>query len=164
MFACRFTGLSRSNEFISMSIETYLASIPEAYRSDFLSLMAIIQKNIPEGFKEVESYGMIGYVVPHEIYPDGYHCTPKLPLPFLNIACQKNFIAVYHMGIYSDETLLNWFLAEFPKHSSKKLDMGKSCIRFKHGHPIPFELIGQLAQKMTVKDWIDRYEKMYKHK
>ncbi|MEN9987658.1 MAG: hypothetical protein RLZZ585_697 [Bacteroidota bacterium] len=147
-----------------MSVEAYIARIPEAHRPDFLRLMEVIQQNIPEGFQEAESYNMIGYVVPHEIYPDGYHCTPKLPLPFLNIACQKNFIAVYHMGIYSDENLLNWFVAEFPKHSSKKLDMGKSCIRFKHGQEIPFDLIGELAQKMTVKDWINRYEKMYKRK
>jgi hypothetical protein len=147
-----------------MSIESYIAGIPEAHRPDFLCLIEVIQQHIPEGFQETESYNMIGYVVPHAIYPDGYHCTPKLPLPFINIACQKNFIAVYHMGIYSDEELLNWFVAEFPKHSSKKLDMGKSCIRFKHGHPIPYELIGQLIQKMSVQDWIDRYEKMYKPK
>jgi len=147
-----------------MSVQTYIDSIPAAYQADFKQLMQVIQSNIPTGFEETESYGMIGYVVPHSIYPDGYHCTPKLPLPFLNIACQKNFIAVYHMGIYSDEKLLNWFVEEFPKHSSKKLDMGKSCIRFKHGYPIPFDLIGQLAQKMTVQDWIERYEKMYKRK
>jgi hypothetical protein len=147
-----------------MSIQSYIDAIPEAYQADFTKLMSVINENIPTGFEEVESYGMIGYVVPHEIYPDGYHCTPKLPLPFLNIACQKNFIAVYHMGIYSDENLLNWFVGEFPKHSSKKLDMGKSCIRFKHGQAIPFELIGELTKKMTVQNWIDRYEKMYKRK
>jgi hypothetical protein len=147
-----------------MSIQSYIDAIPEAYQADFTKLMSVINENIPKGFEEVESYGMIGYVVPHEIYPDGYHCTPKLPLPFLNIAYQKNFIAVYHMGIYSDENLLNWFVGEFPKHSSKKLDMGKSCIRFKHGQAIPFELIGELTKKMTVQNWIDRYEKMYKRK
>jgi succinate dehydrogenase flavin-adding protein (antitoxin of CptAB toxin-antitoxin module) len=147
-----------------MFIEQYIANIPTEHRDKFIRLMEVLRENLPDGFEETESYGMVGYVVPQTIYPDGYHCAPKLPLPFLTIACQKNFIAVYHMGIYSDEHLLNWFVEEFPKHSSKKLDMGKSCIRFKHGQEIPFDLIGELAQKMTVQDWIDRYEKMYKRK
>jgi hypothetical protein len=105
---------------------------------------------------------MIGYVIPHTLYPAGYHCKPELPLPFLNIASQKNFIAVYHMGMYADKKLLDWFTAEFPKHSKAKLDMGKSCIRFKKPEQIPFELIGELASKMTVKEWIALYEKNYK--
>jgi len=147
-----------------MFIEQYIANIPEEHRDKFIRLMEVLRQNLPDGFEETESYGMVGYVVPHAIYPDGYHCAPKLPLPFLTIACQKNFIAVYHMGIYSDEQLLNWFVEEFPKHSAKKLDMGKSCIRFKHGQAIPFDLIGELAKKMTVQNWIDRYEKMYKRK
>jgi len=147
-----------------MFIEQYIANIPEEHRDKFIRLMEVLRENLPDGFEETESYGMVGYVVPHAIYPDGYHCAPKLPLPFLTIACQKNFIAVYHMGIYSDEQLLNWFVEEFPKHSAKKLDMGKSCIRFKNGQAIPFDLIGELAKKMTVQNWIYRYEKMYKRK
>ena len=147
-----------------MFIKQYIANIPTEHRDKFIRLMEVLRENLPDGFEETESYGMVGYVVPHAIYPDGYHCAPKLPLPFLTIACQKKFIAVYHMGIYSDEQLLNWFVEEFPKHSAKKLDMGKSCIRFKHGQAIPFDLIGELAKKMTVQNWIDRYEKMYKRK
>lgn len=108
------------------------------------------------------SYGMIGYVVPHSIYPSGYHCTPKLPLPFMNIASQKNFIALYHMGIYANPELLEWFTTEFPKHSTQKLDMGKGCIRFKKFDQIPFDLIAELAGKMSVEDWINCYETQIK--
>ena len=105
---------------------------------------------------------MIGYVVPHSIYPDGYHCEPKLPLHFINIASQKNFIALYHMGIYANPELLNWFVSEFPKHSKQKLDMGKSCIRFKKMDQIPFELIAALLQKMPIEEWITCYESIFK--
>jgi len=105
---------------------------------------------------------MIGFVVPHEIYPQGYHCSPELPLPFVNIANQKNFIALYHMGIYSDPELLTWFEQEYPKHCKTKLDMGKSCIRFKKPEQIPLGLIADLCQKMTPADWIQRYEAQFK--
>ena len=105
---------------------------------------------------------MIGWSVPLETYPAGYHCTPGSPLPFLNLASQKNFIALYHMGIYADEELLNWFVAEYPKHCKRKLDMGKSCIRFKKQEEIPFELIAELVQKMSPKDWISLYESKFK--
>jgi hypothetical protein len=118
--------------------------------------------NLPKGFEEQMSYGMLGYVVPHSIYPEGYHCNPKLPLPFMNIASQKNFIALYHMGIYAIPELLEWFTSEYPKHSSQKLDIGKSCIRFKKLDQIPFDLIAELAGKMTVEDWINCYETQIK--
>jgi hypothetical protein len=108
------------------------------------------------------AYGMMGYVVPHSIYPAGYHCTPSDPLPFAGFASQKNFIAFYHMGIYSDPQLLEWFLKEYPKHTDARLDMGKSCIRFKKPEKIPFKLFGELMSKMTVKDWISRYESVLK--
>lgn len=139
----------------------YLESLPEDRQTAMNELRAIILKNIPKGFHEEMNYGMIGYVVPHSIYPKGYHCDPKLPLPFLSIASQKNFIAVYHMGMYADKNLLDWFVAEFPKHSKYKLDMGKSCIRFKKLDQIPYSLIGELASKMTVNDWIGMYEKAF---
>lgn len=138
--------------------DEYFASLPADRKNAMIELRKTILKNIPKGFKEVMSYGMIGYVVPHSTYPNGYHCDPKLPLPFLNIASQKNFIAVYHMGVYSDPKLLDWFVKEYPKHSKAKLDMGKSCIRFKKPAEIPFKLIGELVSKMTPKDWIERYE------
>ncbi len=124
------------------SPDDYIEKIPKNHKEVISKLRIVIKENLPKGFQEVMSYGMIGYVVPHSIYPVGYHCNPELPLPFMNIASQKNFIAVYHMGIYADKDLLDWFVTEFPKHSKLKLDMGKSCIRFKKPEQIPFELIG----------------------
>ena len=115
--------------------------------------------NLPNGFEEQISYGHIGFVVPHSMYPNGYHCDPTSPLPFIGLASQKNFIALYHMGIYSDEKLLNWFIEEYPKHAKRKLDMGKSCIRFKKTDDIPYDLIGKLASKITLYQWIATYEK-----
>ena len=144
------------------SVEEYLEKVPADRKEAIQKLRKIILKNIPKGFQETLSYGMIGYVVPHSLYPAGYHCDPKLPLPFLGFASQKNFIAVYHMGVYADEKLLKWFIAEYPKHSKNKLDMGKSCLRFKKPDQIPFELIGQLVAKMTVKDWVKIYEEKFK--
>jgi len=139
--------------------EEYVESLPEDRREAINKLRKVIRKNLPKGFAEEMSYGMIGYVVPHKLYPKGYHCDPKLPLPFLNIASQKNFIAVYHMGIYMNPELLDWFTNEYPKHSKKKLDMGKSCLRFKKPDEIPYDLIGELASKMTVAEWVSLYEK-----
>lgn len=142
--------------------EEYIAQIPEDRKAVFQQLREVITANLPTGFQEVISYGMLGYVVPHSIYPSGYHCDSKLPLPFLAIASQKNFIAVYHMGIYADEKLLNWFVEEYPKHSTQKLDMGKSCIRFKKMEHIPMNLLAELMKKMTVNQWISLYESKFK--
>jgi uncharacterized protein YdhG (YjbR/CyaY superfamily) len=144
------------------TVSAYLEEIPEERKDTLKKLRETILKNIPKGFVEQMTYGMIGYVVPHSIYPNGYHCTPELPLPFISFASQKNFIAVYHMGIYADPELLNWFVTEYPKHSTQKLDMGKSCIRFKKADQIPFELIAELAQKMSVQEWITCYESLIK--
>jgi hypothetical protein len=118
-----------------------------------------VRQNLPKGFEEVMGYGMIGYVVPHSIYPNGYHCDPKQPLPFMNIASQKNFIAVYSMCLYMDRDLLSWFETEYAKRVKGKLDMGKSCIRFKKMEEIPYDLIGELSGKVTVAEWITKYEK-----
>ena len=142
--------------------EDHISEIPVDRQAAFKKLRNSIKKNLPKGFKEVMGYGMIGYVVPHSLYPDGYHCDPKVPLPFMNIASQKNFIAVYHMGMYASPALLKWFTDEFSKKSKKKLDMGKSCIRFKHPDDIPFDLIGELSAKITPQEWINAYEKNLK--
>ena len=142
--------------------EEYVNAIPEERREVFEKLRETIVENIPDGFREEINYGMVGYVVPHQLYPPGYHCDPKLPLPFVGIASQKNFIALYHMGIYANPDLLEWFVSEFPKHSKSKLDMGKSCIRFKKPEHIPYDLIGQLMQKMTVEDWVNLYESAFR--
>ncbi|SDH84056.1 protein of unknown function (DU1801) [Flavobacterium omnivorum] len=144
------------------SIEAYLEEIPEERKIAFTKLRETILKNIPKGFVEQMSYGMIGYVVPHSIYPNGYHCDPKLPLPFISIASQKNFLALYHIGIYAMPELLNWFVFEYPKQSKQKLDMGKSCIRFKKIDQIPFDLITELVQKISVDEWIKTYETQFK--
>ena len=145
-----------------MSVEDLIAAIADERKSAVEKLRKTILQNLPEGFEETVSYGMISYVVPHSIYPKGYHCDPKLPLPFLGLASQKNSINFYHMGIYADPKLLNWFITEFPKHSKKKLDMGKSCVRFKKPEDIPFDLLGELVSKMSPQDWIALYEKNLK--
>lgn len=146
------------------SAKEYLKEIPEDRKVYFNKLRNTILENLPRGFVEEMSYGMIGYVVPHHIYPDGYHCSPELPLPFVNIASQKNHIALYHAGIYTNKKILDWFVKEYSKHCSSKLDMGKSCIRFKNREHIPFDLIGQLMRKITVEDWIKTYEQNIKNK
>jgi uncharacterized protein YdhG (YjbR/CyaY superfamily) len=144
------------------TVDEYISKLPEDRKDAVSKLRSTIQKNIPEGFEECINYKMIGYVVPHSIYPAGYHCDTKLPLPFINIASQKNFVALYHSGIYADPKLLDWFVSEYPKYVKTKLDMGKSCIRFKKMETIPYGLIGELCQKMTVKDWVTLYEKNVK--
>lgn len=145
-----------------MTVTDYIAQVPEDRLEGINTLRETILKNLPTGFEECISYGMVGYVVPHSIYPSGYHCDPKLPLPFMAFANQKNFISFYHMGIYADPSLMDWFTAEFAKRSKAKLDMGKSCIRFKKVEGIPFDLIGELVAKTSVNDWIATYEKNYK--
>jgi uncharacterized protein YdhG (YjbR/CyaY superfamily) len=146
------------------SPEDYLNELPEDRKAAINALRKVIKKHLPKGFKEEMSYGMIGYVVPHKLYPNGYHCDPKLPLPFMSIASQKNFIAVYHMGLYADEKLMKWFTDAYAKAVPGKLDMGKSCLRFKKTEQIPFDLIGELAAKMTPQDWITLYEKSFVRK
>lgn len=142
--------------------DQYIAELSDERKLAMNKLRDVISKNLPSGFVEMMSYGMLGYVVPHSTYPDGYHCDPKLPLPFMNLASQKNFIAVYHMGIYSDSKLMKWFTDEYPNHCKKKLDMGKSCIRFKYMDDIPYDLIGELSSKITPQKWIEIYEKNIK--
>lgn len=138
--------------------EEYIAQIPEERQPVLKKLRAIIKENLPKGFEEGITYKMLGYYVPHSIYPDGYHCNPKDPLPFMNVASQKASINLYHSGIYAKQEIHDWFVAEYPKHAKRKLDMGKSCIRFKKMDDIPYELIGELCTKLTVNEWINIYE------
>ena len=140
------------------SPEDYITQAPKERQDVLKKLRQVVLDNLPEGFEEQMSYGMIGYVVPHSIYPDGYHCSPELPLPFLSFASQKNFIGFYHMGIYALPELFDWFVGEYPKYCKYKLDMGKSCVRFKKMEDIPFDLIGELCSKMSPKDWIKLYK------
>ena len=141
-----------------------MQELPEERQKVVQQLREVILNNLPEGFEEQMNYSMLGYVVPHSLYPDGYHCDTSLPLPFMNLASQKNFVAVYHMGIYSDKKLMDWFVAEFPKHCKRKLDMGKSCIRFKYMDDIPYTLIGELASKISTEEWIKVYETAIKNR
>jgi hypothetical protein len=141
--------------------EQYLAELPEDRREVVGKLHSTILKSLPKGFAAIMNYGMLGYVVPHSLYPAGYHCDPKLPLPFAGLASQKNSINFYHMGLYANKELYDWFVGEYPKHSKQKLDMGKSCIRFKKPDDIPYVLIGTLMKKISVKDWIHLYESAF---
>ena len=140
------------------NVQEYLDKVPKERQVAFNKLRQTIIDNLPSGFAEDFCYGYIGFNVPHSLYPAGYHCTPEKPLPFTGIASQKNFIGLYHMGIYANPELLEWFVSKYPKHCKRKLDMGKSCIRLKKMDEIPYELIGELMQRMTVDKWIDLYE------
>jgi hypothetical protein len=144
--------------------QQYLDELPEKRKEAILKLRQHILDNLPDGIEEAMSYGMLGYVVPHSVYPDGYHCTPELPLPFMNLANQKNFIGVYSMVIYANKEIYNWFTEEYAKRCKYKLDMGKSCIRLKRMDDIPYELIGELTAKMTTEEWIKLYEDSYKNR
>ena len=143
------------------SVQDILANIPEERKEAFNKLHNTILKNLPKGFEAAISYGGLGYVVPHKIYPAGYHCKAEEPLPFAGLSSQKASINFYHMGIYANPDLLNWFVTEYPKHCSAKLDMGKSCIRFKKMDQIPFALIAELMKKISVQEWIATYERLY---
>lgn len=142
--------------------DEYIAALSADRKEIIAAMRDTVRKNLPKGFQEEMSYGMIGFVVPHSLYPSGYHCDPKLPLPFISIASQKSHIGFYHMGMYADQQLLDWFTAEWPNYSKKKLDMGKSCIRFKKPEDIPLDLIAELVKKMNPKDWINLYESKVK--
>lgn len=144
--------------------DEYINSLPEDRKMYMEKLRNVILKNLPKGFQEGMGYGMMGYSVPHSIYPKGYHCKPTDPLPFMGFASQKNSINFYHMGIYANKELYDWFVAEYPKHSTRKLDMGKSCMRFKKFEEIPFDLIGELVTKVSVEDWIATYESAFNKK
>ncbi len=149
-------------QYDATTVEEYLDMIPEDRKGPVSKLRNTILDNLPEGFEEGIQYKMIGFYVPHSVYPEGYHCDPQIPLPFMSVASQKNFIGLYHMGLYSSKELLDWFIDEYPKHCKYKLDMGKSCIRFKKPDDIPYDLIAELTTKITAQDWIEMYTKAIK--
>jgi hypothetical protein len=150
-------------QYKATSPEDYILQVPEGRQETLIKLRKTIKNNLPKGFEEVVQYGMIAYYVPHSTYPDGYHCNPKEPLPFMSFASQKNSVNLYHMGIYAKPELQEWFVNEYPKHCKRTLDMGKSCIRFKNLEDIPFDLIGNLVAKMNVQEWISLYESNIKN-
>ncbi len=145
------------------SPEEYIDSLPEDRKKIISDIRKVILKNLPKGFREGMGYGMLCYSVPHSLYPPGYHVDPKLPLGLISIASQKNHIAMYHMGLYAGP-LLQWFQDEWKKSTTKKLDMGKSCVRFKKAEDVPLELIGRLAAKLTPQKWIEIYENALKNR
>jgi len=151
-------------QYKASSTDDYISQLPDDRQEPIKKLRKIINDNLSKGFEDGILYNMIGFYVPHSVYPDGYHCDPKTPLPFMNLASQKNFIAVYHSGMYAKKELYDWFVTEYPKHCKYKLDMGKSCIRFKKIEDIPYELVGELTAKMSSKEWIDIYETNVKKK
>jgi hypothetical protein len=140
------------------SPEDYINQLPEDRKEPVSKLNALILKHMPKGLEAGMAYGMLAYYVPKSVYPEGYHCKPFPPLPFINLASQKNFIALYHSGMYAKKDLYDWFVGEYPKYCKSKLDMGKSCVRFKKMDDIPFDLIEQLLSKMSVEEWIGIYE------
>ena len=148
---------------MKLTVESYLNSLPDDRIEPVHEIIKLVEKNIPAGYVKIINYGMPSFVIPHSIYPSGYHCNSDLPLPFIGIASQKNHIGFYHMGLYADSNLLDWFKSEYSMHSKSKLDMGKSCIRFKKMNDIPYILIGKLSTKMSVENWISIYEQNIKN-
>ncbi|MDQ8747374.1 DUF1801 domain-containing protein [Elizabethkingia miricola] len=147
---------------MSNLIQTYLEKVPDERKISFEKLFNAIHDNLPPGFQLTEAYGMLTWVVPLSSYPAGYHCAPGTPLPFLSLASQKNFLAFYHMGIYADKDLLEWFQESYTQHAKYKLDMGKSCVRFKKMDDIPYGIIAELSAKISPEMWIEKYETVFK--
>lgn len=141
--------------------ETYIQNLPEERQQPVRNILNLLIAHLPKGFEPVTQYQMPSFVVPHSIFPAGYHCNPAEPLPFISVASQKNFIALYHMGLYSEPELYNWFVSEYPKHCKYKLDMGKSCIRFKKTEDIPFDLLKELFEKVSPEQWIETYSRNF---
>lgn len=145
------------------TVKAYLAELPPDRRAAVDAVRKVIRKNLDKGYEEGMQYGMIGYYVPHKVYPDGYHCDPKQPLPFASLASQKNHMALYLMCIYGNPDFEAWFRTEWGK-TGKKLDMGKSCIRFKKLDDLPLEVVGEAVARVPVKDFIEYYESTFKRR
>lgn len=141
------------------TIEQYMAGLPEDRRQAVEAIRAVINKNIDKAFEHGMQYGMPAWYVPHAIYPAGYHCDPKQPLPFASVASQKGHIGIYIFCIYQDEALRDWFIDAW-KASGKRLDMGMSCIRVKKLDDVPLDVLGKLFKKVKAKDFVAAYEKL----
>lgn len=144
------------------TVEEYLNNLTDERRRVVGRLRDFIIEALPNGFEEKLVYGMITYVVPKSIYPNGYRANPKQPLPFLSLAAQKNHIAIYHMAIYSQPDLLAWYKAEYSRLDIGRPDLGKSCLRFKNLEKIPYGLIGELCRKVTPEQFVEIYEQALK--
>lgn len=140
----------------ALTPEAYIAQLPQPRRNAVAALRKTVRDHLPEGFEETMQYGMITYVVPHALYPAGYRANPSDPLPFISIGSQKQYLSLYHMGLYAFPEHLAWFQNAYAATGIGRLDMGKSCIRFKNEDKIPFDLIGQLCGRISVQDYIGK--------
>jgi hypothetical protein len=143
------------------TVEEYLRSLPEDRRKAIEAVREVILENLDHEYEEGMQYGMIGYCVPHRVYPAGYHADPKQGLPFVALASQKNHMSVYLMGLYTggDTALVRWFREAWAKSGKKKLDMGKSCVRFKKLDDLPLDVIGEAIRRVPARAYIELYEK-----
>lgn len=139
------------------TVQEYLSELPEDRRAAIEAVRATILEHLPDGYEETMQYGMITYVVPLSLYPAGYLGKKDVPLPYAALASQKNYMAVYLLGVYPNAAMHDWFVSEYKK-TGKKLDMGKSCVRFKTLQDLPVELIGEAVAKTSAEDYISAYE------
>jgi hypothetical protein len=139
------------------TVAEYLASLPADRRDAVEAVRRVILKNIDKGFQETMQYGMIGYSVPHSVFPAGYHCDPRQPLPFAGLASQKQHMSLYIMGIYMDSPRRDWFIKAW-KDTGKKLDMGAACIRFKKIEDVPLDVVAEAFKRMSLKGYVEVYE------
>jgi hypothetical protein len=140
------------------TVDAYLAELPEERREAISAIRGVILKNLPRGYEEGMQWGVIGYYVPHSLYPAGYHCQPEEPLPVASLASQKNHMAFYGLGLYINEAQARWFVEEWKK-AGKKLDMGKSCVRFKTLDDVAVDVIGRAIKRLPVEQYIEQYER-----
>jgi hypothetical protein len=143
-------------------VDAWLQTLDPERREVMQALRKTVRDHLPEGFAEEFASGMIHYVVPHSLYPAGYHCNPQQALPFISLAAQRSHYALYHMGLYANPEWLAWFQDAWSQHAARKLDMGKSCIRFKKPEHIPHALLGELVARIPPSDWIAVYEQHVK--
>ena len=148
-----YTGPMQSK---AATVKEYIASLPEDRRKELEAVRKVILKNLDPGFEEGMQYGMLGYFVPHRLFPAGYHCDPRQALPFAGLASQKGHLSLYLMCIYGASDLKDWFVSAWAK-SGKRLDMGKACIRFKKADDLALDVIGQAIKRVTLKKYVDRY-------
>jgi len=142
------------------TVAEYLASLPEDRRKEIQTVREVILENLDGDYEEGMTYGMIGYYVPHSVYPAGYHCDPKMPLPFANLASQKNHMAVYLMCVYGHAGERARFEKAW-KAAGKKLDAGKACIRFKSADDLALDVLGDTVKRMPAKTYISHIEKVF---
>lgn len=142
------------------TVNAYLSELSPDRRASIEAVRKVILANLDHDYEEGIQYGMIGYFIPHRIYPAGYHCDPKQPLPFVGLASQKNHMAVYMMCLYGDGSLTTWFQSEWKK-TGKKLDMGKSCIRFKTSDDLALDVIGEAIRRVPASKYIEIYESAF---